>query len=179
MFFRKAIRVSKNAAFNADFESVEKVTKTSCEICSQRDRTMEFFIFMTVCKGFLPINFFEVNFSHFIQRIQTQCWILGLWYPYRIVILFCLFKHFLPKSDETSQKNEKRFINVSYNPIYSKSVSGRLHFVKKSQNRCSLVYNECILKFVSYLDPAPISERIKRSSNESQQLQYKRQNFTT
>ncbi len=50
----------KNAEFDADFESVEKVAK-SCQ--RKSDRKMEFLTFITVCKSFRPIpyNFFWIN----------------------------------------------------------------------------------------------------------------------
>jgi hypothetical protein len=65
VFFQNAIWVSKNAEFDADFESVEKIAK---RLSYQRniDRKMEFFTFITasvqgpLSKGFRPswTNFF-------------------------------------------------------------------------------------------------------------------------
>ncbi len=46
----------KNAEFDADFKSVEKVAKILMLKKRKRDRKMELFTFITVCKSFRPIH---------------------------------------------------------------------------------------------------------------------------
>ncbi len=54
----------KNAEFEANFESIEKLQKDSREKSYQRksDITMKFLIFITVCKRFRPITSFGCFF---------------------------------------------------------------------------------------------------------------------
>jgi hypothetical protein len=52
--FINAIWVTKNAEFDADFESVEKVAKSYQQI---RDREKEFFTVFAVCKSLRSITF--------------------------------------------------------------------------------------------------------------------------
>jgi hypothetical protein len=52
---KNAIRVSKNAEFYADFESVENVAKSLCRKVIKKK--IGVFTFITVCKRFRPITF--------------------------------------------------------------------------------------------------------------------------
>jgi hypothetical protein len=56
--FKKGMRVSKNAEFDADFELVENVVTNSCEKSYHRksDRKPEFLTFISACKSFPPIS---------------------------------------------------------------------------------------------------------------------------
>ncbi len=56
---------------------LEKLQKISCEKSCQikSDSKMEFLTFITACKGFRPITFFGVIFSHFLQRIRIPFYI--------------------------------------------------------------------------------------------------------
>jgi hypothetical protein len=60
----------KNAEFDDDFESFEKVAKNLMKkVSTKSDRKIDFFTFITVCKIFQPITY-GVNFLAFFQRIS-------------------------------------------------------------------------------------------------------------
>jgi hypothetical protein len=73
--FQKTIWVSQKAEFDANFKSVEKVAKSSCEKSYQlkSDRKMDCFTFITVFKSYPPITFctffdgFELNIDTHIE----------------------------------------------------------------------------------------------------------------
>jgi hypothetical protein len=80
-FVKKSIRVSKNAKFHADFESVEKVLKkcTKKSYYQKRDRNMHFFHFYSCfnefkisvkfCVFWHLFDFFKKNF--FLGHIRS------------------------------------------------------------------------------------------------------------
>ncbi len=74
-----------------------------------------------------------------------------IWYPYRIkkLLLFALFANFKTKNGRNGSKRRKTyFINMSIQSNFT-ATSGRLHFVKKGQNCCTLMNKYAGIKFAN------------------------------
>ncbi len=120
-FWKKSKKVSKNAEFHADFESVEKVIKKCTKKklkAKQVWRTWVKVKKVHISVMFLLITFCVCIFSNLFQRIRNQREILRFFIP---ILIFWRKKFFLlllalliANAQEASQKNGKSFfMNVS------------------------------------------------------------------
>ncbi len=73
--------VSKNAEFDAHFESVKKVAKNFMrkKLSTKNWQKMQFWLVLLCAKIFWPTTFYD--FLHFFQRIRTQHHILHFMIP--------------------------------------------------------------------------------------------------
>ena len=87
-FWKKSKKVSKNAEFHADFESVEKVLKkcTKKKLLAKTWRKNALFsLLLMFVKLVLLITFFWCIFSQLFQRIRNQREILRFLTPFSIL----------------------------------------------------------------------------------------------
>jgi hypothetical protein len=107
-------KLSKNAEFHADFESVEKVLKK----CTKTKLLAKTFThFRQTC---FASNFFWWIFSQLFQRIRNLREILRFLTPFsiykkkKIYAILVLFSNFEAKCAKNGSKNQKTyFVNVS------------------------------------------------------------------
>ncbi len=119
--FQKCNLNIKNAEFNAEIESIEKVKELMQKSYQRKsDRKIQFLTFITVCKIFWPITFFGWTFlNFFFQRLWTQHPIWRFLLPIRnFVTKHINFDNFKAESRRNGSKIQKSiFWNVSQNPI--------------------------------------------------------------
>ena len=117
-FLQKTKKVSKNAEFHADFESVKKVVKK----CKKRVKSKTSLTNMSKSEKvhfsvtFLLITYFWKNFSTLFQRIRNQRKILRFLTPFSIFskknflkVILVLFSNFDCKCAGNGSKKRKIF----------------------------------------------------------------------
>ncbi len=93
----------------ADFESVEKIAKKSCEKNYQwkSDRKSFFKTFITVCKSFASYYIFCVNFLEFFSTESNSASNFAFYDPHlkkTVLLLLALLLTLKPKANETAKK---------------------------------------------------------------------------
>ncbi len=81
---------------------------------------------------FLAVTFLLANFSHFSQQFRNQR---------KILRCFDTHSQILPDSQKTAQNFEKRVSQKCLRiTFYTYKPMNPFHFLKKHQNRCTLMY---------------------------------------
>ncbi len=117
IFFNSAIWVSKITEFYADFKSVEKVAKNSCEKVSNKKVTKNWDFDFYYCElSFWPITSFGWFFALFLMDSNLasnysfyDTHIKFLKKKNCLLLILPLFLTFKPKSDKMVKKKKKIF----------------------------------------------------------------------
>ncbi len=147
-----AYEYSKFAEFYADFKSVgiikkilpEKVIwQTLLQVISiEEEENLWFFTLI------LAVAFLLANFSHFSQQFRNQRKILRCFDTHiqilqrkSFYVILALFWNLKPDSQETAQNFKKRVLQKCLRlTFYTYKPVNPFHFLKKHQNRCTLMY---------------------------------------
>jgi hypothetical protein len=127
------------AKFDIDFKSVRKVAKKlkRKKLSTKKWQKNGFFTFITAC------NFFQANFMHFFKvsnlasNFAFMIPIPNICKKKFILLIWALFDNFKTRRGQNGSKTKtKTGLIISF---YFHFRPGRLHFVKKIQNCCTLM----------------------------------------